>query len=437
MDNLKHIWKNSLLTMAFSYTGVAVSMINSIAISRGLGTEGRGLYALFFLYLTIVTSLSVFGKNFSFSFYAGSRKYDNRYLFSSAIWIAVLTSLVVIPLIYFYISIFSDKSEQFYSYSYLLLLIIPFSICQLLLYNILIGNNRILRANIVLSIINGAGLFNIVFYFSGIITIEVVLFTTLFTYIISTLTAVYFLKDYINFRLSREILFDIQKYGIPMGITGMLYFGNYKPDILIINHFGNLSDVGIYSIGLTLAALVGMISTSIGSSIVEKITSTDISNALRIIVSLLKKSILLCFFLGLLMAATMWYLIPLLFGPSFKMAYIYLILLLPGTILVNQTHLMSSFMLFHIGRFAVLFASASHLLIFFLFCYLGFMLYGIEGLAISTFFSNSIFLLFYIFLIKKKVNHFNVGDLMIKFNDVYYLFVSAKSHFMKKFFKRA
>jgi O-antigen/teichoic acid export membrane protein len=77
-------------------------------------------------------------------------------------------------------------------------------------------------------------------------------------FIVAVVSIIYVFKNY-GFGLSKKWVKDIVKYGYPLIATGIAVWVLTSTDRYLLAHFSDLSAVGIYAVGLKVAAIMGML----------------------------------------------------------------------------------------------------------------------------------------------------------------------------------
>jgi O-antigen/teichoic acid export membrane protein len=77
-------------------------------------------------------------------------------------------------------------------------------------------------------------------------------------FIVAMVSVVYVFKNY-GFGLSKKWFKDIVKYGYPLIATGIAVWVLTSTDRYFLAHFSNLTAVGIYAVGIKVAAIMGML----------------------------------------------------------------------------------------------------------------------------------------------------------------------------------
>lgn len=322
---------SSLGTKFFVLIG---SFVISVIIARILGPEGKGIVTSIFVIPNLLVSLADLGVRQATAFFVGKRIYDVSKIYSSILFVWVLTSFLSIVFTIIYYNFF--MSDQ---YSWSLLLIPLFSIPILLLnkYNegMLLGFQQIVFIN-AKQIINFLTHFILVFILIVIFNLRIQ--GAALSIMISGFTAVAFstliLRKFVKLKKPEsKIAFEVIKKGITYAIALFILNLNYKIDIVFLEWFGGPKDIGIYSVGVTLSELIWQVPSAMGMVLFSKsANSKSTQEATNRSTRLLRFSwppILFC-------SVILWYTAPIfvsvLYGEEFIYSASVIRILLPGVV---------------------------------------------------------------------------------------------------------
>lgn len=241
------------------------SFIISILLARLLGPQGKGVVTALFVIPNMMVSLADLGVRQASAYYIGQKKYSVQEILSSSLFLWILTSIgsMLIVLTY-YVVPFTE------TYSGILILIgisyVPIKILVSYLNGVLQGQQMIGRMNV-----------KILIEFSVRLAIVILLVWLLdlgvtgaaLATVLPT-AAVFF---YSRKMVSQTARMKIKYYpGIPQDMfrKGVLYALalfvlqlNYKVDIVLLENLVSSTDLGIYSVGVTLAELIWQVPAAV------------------------------------------------------------------------------------------------------------------------------------------------------------------------------
>lgn len=313
------------------------SFMTSIILARVLGREGKGMVTALFVIPNLVISLSDLGVRQASAYYIGRKIHPIEDIAASNMLLWGLTSVLsVIIVAGYYFSPFSS------SYSTLLIIIalayIPVKILTAYFSGMLQGRQMIKEMNMKYIIESVSKLL--------IVILVVWLLTTgvpgaaLATTISATLALIYsWLRvreiTPLKFYYAKGIPEDLLRKGFVFALAIFILQLNYKIDIVFLESMVSLSDVGVYSVGVTLAELIWQVPTAISTVLFARTAnSTSDLEASERTAKLLRISLPPL----LLMSLAMWGFSPLFvrlfFGTDFIQAGTVIRLLLPGIVMM-------------------------------------------------------------------------------------------------------
>jgi O-antigen/teichoic acid export membrane protein len=265
MNTGKFIQK-TLITLIGSYLNLLLGIGTSIVLSRALGPEGRGIYAMVTLLPSLIITFGNLGIGSATAYYVARGEFrrqeilGNNILLSVGIGgIAVLAGLVVV--LFFRETIFPGVS---FSYLLLALAYIPINFFSLYISCILLGAQYIKELNYIQIAQSGLLLW---FFVLALLWLNAgvtgAILAELFTRFISSFMAFYLtlrITEGIDFKPNIFYMRQVTKYGIQTYFMNILGFLNYRIDMFLINRFLGPTAVGLYSVGVGLVEKLWIVS---------------------------------------------------------------------------------------------------------------------------------------------------------------------------------
>lgn len=322
---IKNLVNQEYLFSVFSkLTGVALAMIYSVIYNRYLGASLKGEAAIISNYISLISSFTCLGMYQAYPYYKKREKDDVFYSF-----INNMTSLYLLMLaagVFLVLIIPIGLNLKF------AILLVPFhSYIRHINYVVTVEAPK--RRNIGYILINFTDIFVVVFFYVFTNASYSYLFIILFAQILINLFISYkelhVVYQYLKFDLSKVIKYA--KYGIIPMFTLMLMTLNYRIDILMLEHIGNITkaEIGVYSVGVALAEKIWLIPDAIRDILLSRLSrGTDNSEVAKVIrISLaLSISMLIIFVL-----CGQW-VINFLYGAEYAGSYQILVIMLIGVI---------------------------------------------------------------------------------------------------------
>ena len=313
---------------------IIVQFVIGIFITRLLGPSGKGIVTTALVIPTIVISLADLGLRQSITYFMGKKLYSDQQIISTITLSLIFTSILGIigALFAYLISGFQLR----YGWG---VLIIPLGLIPATL--VISYSNGVLMAKrqvTKLSIINV--LPEIIYLFLALFLVllklsqpELVLLGHMLA---STITAGYLLftiKKYGELKpeFNSDLFWNILKKGVIFALALFVISLNYSVDVIILDRLTNAAEVGIYSIGVTVANMLWLIPNAIhmtnSSYSANAIDNLEYSKKsvflLKVVLWVSLLPLLILFFISP-------YVIPWIYGKDFSTSGIVVQAILPG-----------------------------------------------------------------------------------------------------------
>lgn len=366
------------------------SFIISILLARLLGPQGKGVVTALFVIPNMMVSLADLGVRQASSYYIGQKKYSVQEVLSSSLFLWILTSIasVIVVLIYYTVPFTETYSIVLISIG---LAYVPIKILVSYLNGVLQGQQLIGNMNI-----------KVLIEFSVRLLIVIVLVWILDLGVtgaaLATVIPTFSVFFYSRKMVSKTAEFKIQYLpGIPQDMfqKGIIYALalfvlqlNYKVDIVLLENMVSSSDLGIYSVGVTLAELIWQVPAAVAVVLFARsANSKSDKEASNRSAKLLRLS-----WIPLLIVSTVFWLgaplfVQILYGEAFVLAGNVIRLLLPGIVVMVLFKILNADLA---GRGKPLFALRIYVVTLVMNVILNVILipqYGINGAAVASTFS--------------------------------------------------
>lgn len=313
-------------------SGVIFGIINSILITRALGVEGKGLYAIVIANISLFTIIFNLGLPTSTTYFVSSNRINASRLFFTTNIISILLAVAYTSIGFFEVNIFKTDfflPNQINGWAFLLLLGYFF---------FLKVNGSFYRAYLfAIQRIDISNILDVIFNFTlSVILSSLLLFTSTFeiTFIgffiilITLQTALTFGQFMVlvksesiklEFKLiSKTDLLELIKWSGIAYISNIFQFLSYRLDFWIVSYLIGINAVGIYSLSSNLNQMLWLVPNALAAVIMPYIAKEmDKSNS-TITTTRIGR---LCFIIVLLLAAASNFLsehfIPILYGDEF------------------------------------------------------------------------------------------------------------------------
>jgi O-antigen/teichoic acid export membrane protein len=306
-----------------------------VVAARLIGPEGRGLIAALTVAPDLALTFSQLGVRQSVAYHIGRKTYALEEVVPTLLGLVISSNTIAIAacLAYYWAAGLIGQN-----WIYLALALAPISFSLLTNYasGVFLGKEMIVRFNRVNWVPPALNLlFITVVAWGADLGIAGVMISALIATIASSGYALYLLHKLTPLRIGfdREIAAKLTKLGVIYATALFALTLNYKLPILLLQHLGTLTDVGIYAVGQTLALMIweipGMLSTLVFSRGVNRQDSPEFSASVIILTRLVVLAGTIVA-VGCAIAGPL--LIPLIYGADFAASARVLTILLPGTV---------------------------------------------------------------------------------------------------------
>ncbi len=280
--NLKQFTGDTLYTLIRQIWATFLGLVVSALLARGLGVEGRGIYALAILLPTSIIVFTNLGVPTATAYYIANQEYDLQTALQQNISLSVWVSFLTIS---FGIGISLWSNEALFPGVSLQLLFLALSLVPFMLLNA--NLTAILHGLQDFKIYNFVGIFPQFFtIFFLILLVWVFKFGVtgaLLAYGSSQIATVLILLIVLNRRTSHFVkpkLFPdwmytkkILMFGSKSYLANAISFLNYRADMFLLNFLAGAGAVGIYAVTVGIGEKLWMVSGSVSTVLFPKIAS--------------------------------------------------------------------------------------------------------------------------------------------------------------------
>ena len=385
-----------------------------VIISRVYGANGKGEITLLLLIPTLISVYASFSIGEGFLYFIGKNKISKT-KFDELLIKTIVYFLPILIIIYLLTYFFINR----YTYYFLpqLFLIIALFYSTILKFSIR-GVLNFSKYNIAQIV---EPLFIIVFLIALVylkIDIKILLWAYAISYTLLNFYLYYFIKKKLKEEQNNITFKTIFNYSYKVHFFRILNFTEAKFDILIIGYFLAISEVGIYSIAVSITLIFqSIIQTSISTVLLPTLVKSKYDEQISVTQNYFKLSLSLAFlFLVFLIIIGKFFILKV-YGEEFSTAYLPMIILLIGALIKSPTACINSFFK-STGKPEELYKTSIYsVIINIILCYILIPIYGIVGAAISS--SVSYFIYGTIMIYKfKKTSNFALQKLIVNFNDI-------------------
>ncbi len=334
--------RNVSTTFLVQVLTLVISLANAAIIARWLGPEGKGMLALALLVPAVLALFFSMGIGAANVFFAGSRRLDVAELAGHSITFAILGTAaggIVAALL-----MATGWLERLVPGlpAWLLLLAIlglPASLLNGFLSAILQGLQRIIAVNLLTlgqSLVSLAlTALLVVGLGQGVSGAVLAAVGAALGSLIALIVLVRRQGGRFRPRWERKTARAMLDFGLRGYVGNVLQFFNYRLDTFIVNIFLGAAQVGIYGSAVALAELLWYLPNAVGFVIFPKSAAASAEEMNRFTPRVFRLTLALTAAGAAALALLGGLLIRLIYGPAFSAAYLPLLVLLPGVVLLG------------------------------------------------------------------------------------------------------
>lgn len=312
----------------------AIEITISILIARVLGPSGKGIFTTAIVTTNLVLSFTYLGLGSAITYFMGKKKYTDQEIISSISLLIIFTTLLGIIITLLAFSITGFQLRYGWAIIAISISLIPARMVMAYANGILMAKGRIPKIasiNVIPDIIYLAGVVIILIF--GTLSVELVLLCQVLSVYITAGYILMTIRVYGKFTplFMPDIIWNMIRKGIIYAIATFVVGVNYSIDNLILERLTNSTEVGIYSVGVSLASLVWLLPNVINTVNFSHSAISDdplayakkTATILRVILWIAIVPVLVLYFVSP-------YIIPLIYGDAYAMSGIVSQVILPG-----------------------------------------------------------------------------------------------------------
>lgn len=337
------------VTLSAQMVMLVLALGQAAIVARWLGPEGKGVLTLVQLLPGMLAIFLNFGINSANVYYAGSRRLDIGTLASNGLTLGLVGSTVGIAAVaILVVGGWLDALMPGVPPAILLLSMAA------LPASLLIGQfNAILQGLRRISAVNAVNVLHtlatLVFMAVLIIGLQIGLLGA----VLAVVGSAVFTLALVGRLLWREGAIFIPRWNPPavrqllsFGLRGyvgqLLQFFNYRLDMFLVNFFLDPASVGIYSVSVRMAELLWYLPNSVGFVIFPRAASAKPGEMRSFIPRVFGITVALTFIGAIGLAVLGRFLIVIVYSPAFLDAYVPLLALLPGVVLLGGAKVLTN-----------------------------------------------------------------------------------------------
>jgi len=397
-----------------------LAFIVSIIVSRVLGAEGKGEVAYFLLFFTTIGQYGHFGITYATPYFSKKTQYSSEEVFNNnfsyIIFMCIIQSIIVV------IGRSSGLIFQGYNYGMILLgiLILSFTMITEFLSTVYISNEKIIEVNKITLTSNIVKIaLTIILWFTGLLNIYSYLMILSLPVIFNAILLGRRYNQRFKLLINKSIMIKEFKFGITIYLATLFIFMNYKIDQFFIKFMLGTTDLGVYSIAVSLAELLFLIPGSVASAILGRLYNmkNDTSEERARLTSNTIKVTFYVTFVLMIIGILCTYIIPVLYGEQYRGAIMPTIILFVGILFASIGKISSSSFQSSGQPKVHLYITFTVFVINIVFNTVLIPIWGISGAAIASSISYFAYGIIYVIIFIKKENFTFEGLFLFSEND--------------------
>lgn len=222
---------------------------------------------------------------------------------------------------------------------------------------VLVGRQEIVRAN-VLDLVARSVLLGMLLVTAGAVVLDgyvasapLFVWTTVAAAVLAGIVWLRHLLPTLEFAAGPSGLREVAAYAFPSHLGNLAQFLNYRVDIFLVGFFVGVQGVGLYTVAVTLAQIVWLISNAAASVLLPRIASVQDSVGENVARTVRVTRLTFWFTLGAggMLAVSAYPLVTMLYGSAFRDSLAPLLVLLPGVVALSTVITLAAY-LAGIGR---------------------------------------------------------------------------------------
>lgn len=323
---------------------LGTNLLLVIILVRVLGPAEYGLYTSVLVVPLLVVSFFQMGIRATTVYLIGSGKHDDNVIVSAVLSILLLTSAAGIlfsGLAYFLVNTTG--------YTYLLmgmaLIIIPLRLTSVYAGGVFLGKEEIPSSNLMNWL---AGLLMLIFAMIFVLALKLGLNGALLSILLSNMVVavIALVKLFRRFNISisfrNELIMKLLGTGVVYALSFLVIQLNYRIDILLLKALSTPAEVGIYSLGVSVAELLWQVPLAISVVVMSRSANAIDKQAMnQSTARLLRVSLVFGITISLFIVVLAPWVVPFVFGEKFRSSVLIMQTILPGILMVIMFRILS------------------------------------------------------------------------------------------------
>lgn len=331
------IARTATLSTTAQIAAYGLGFLASVIIARALGPTGRGQYAVVVTAVAVVAAVVHVSLENANAFYFAERDYSVDQLSRNTSLAAVAAGPVAVGVL---LVLYAVSRNTLFGRIPLATYLVgvacaPFALHLLWITALYTLDKRMIRSQV--ATLAGAG-FQLVaifiLYVAGALTVGTVIGVYTATSALIWLFHVWWSRGVMTTRpaLDRQLMRGVVGYGLKlhMGFIGIYLL--FRLDVFFVRGYLGPRQVGLYSLAVQFAELIWLLTTPLSMAALPFQAAGSRDEATQLSFRTARIGLLIALTLAGTFAATLWWVVPTVYGSAFAGSYRAIILLLPGVI---------------------------------------------------------------------------------------------------------
>ena len=335
-------FKNIIQNIGANLLTTLLGLVGSIILARWLGPNQRGIFAAIILIPNVLQYFVNFGLSSATVYFTAISGNDKHKIWSSIFMVGLFQSIVGLlfgwEVINFYLPKFSSNSVQL---GHLYLFTLPLGLFGMYATYMLQGASYFKITNLLKCIVPAGYCVGIlILKTQNILSVENMVYVQILIQSVYLMVSFAFLYKIILLRFSLHIDFDyirrMLNYGLKVWFGDVAQLANSRIDQFLIGFFLKSTDLGIYTVAVSVAGFTSVFANAVKTIIVPTVAGkTNFTEKAHEIVFYFKRYWIFSLIFQLMFMLSVYILIPFIFGNQYSESVKISQILMVGYLFIN------------------------------------------------------------------------------------------------------
>jgi O-antigen/teichoic acid export membrane protein len=339
---------NVNLVLLSYVASAALAFVATVLVSRALGPEGRGIYALFLLTVSLTQVVVSLGVGVSAVYFIGKGTYPLARIVANTQQVALASAVLAVALVVLAVPTVGDalldRGVPYWAFAFMLPLFLNYGV----LTSVLQGASRFVAMNalIVLQPLVLVALLAVALASGDVTTGEALVYWSIATAAAVAIGLVALGAAFLSRELVRfdwPSIWEQIRFGVQGQIGNLVQLLNYRLDQYIVLLFVNAAGVGIYAVAVAVSQSVWFVSNAVATVLLPRLTAAGEDDAARTTPVACRNTLLLSALAAGALAILAPFIVEPIFGEDFAPAVTPLLWLLPGAVALAGSKILASY----------------------------------------------------------------------------------------------